>query len=88
MKLSEKQWFFLKICGIVTFIIACLIIAFTICEPIDEKIERTCNIYDMKYVYRGGQNCLDKKNVLHPIITECPMPWKRGTCEITFIIPK
>ena len=59
---------------------------FIILEPVTNKLKRTCDKFGMTYVYREGASyCLDNNNILQPIYTECPPPYKRGVCEIIFI---
>ena len=70
---------------IIGIIILTLVISLNVFEPVTDKLEATCNEYGMIYVYREGENCLDKDNVLHPIYSECPKLRKSGLCEIRFI---
>ncbi len=61
-----------------------VLIGFILFEDVIHKLEETCNEYDMNYEYRDGANCLDKKNVLHPISYDCVI-FRWDKCEIRFI---
>lgn len=54
-------------------------------KKVQTKLQRTCELYDMDYHYREGENCIEKDGTIHPIMTECPEPYQRGTCDIKFI---
>ena len=84
MEKKKNKEFFYFIVFLVGTILYISILLITL-EPVTDKLEATCKEYDMTYVFRDGQNCLDKNNVLHPIYSECPPPYMRGLCEIRFV---
>ena len=56
-------------------------------KDVIDKLEQTCNEYDMSYEFREGANCLDEQNVLHPISYDCGI-FRWEECEIRFIQSK
>ena len=73
------------IVGIIVIVIV-IIISFIVLENVSEKLERTCALYDMEYYYDVGSNCIEEDGKRHSIaVMNCPLPIKRGTCEIKFI---
>jgi len=80
-KMDDERKFLLMILG--TIIIA-LGIGFIFFESTNSKLDEACNEYGMIYEYRNGKNCLDKDNVLRPIVSDCSIfRWKE--CDIRFI---
>ncbi len=72
--------------GLIIFFTIYISVIFFSFESVTKKLERTCNLYDMEYVYRnGGQYCIEDDGKIYPIATDCPSPIKRGTCDIKFI---
>ena len=84
----KKLNFNLIIILIIIFIGLIINIIFFISEPITDKLEATCEAYDMIYIYHEGPGCLDNQNVLHRIHYDCPEPYERGLCDIRFIKTK
>jgi len=62
-----------------------LAVSFFIMEGVENKLERTCQLYDMDYIYRNGDYCVESDGTLRPISSDCPPPHKRGTCDIKFL---
>ena len=75
------------IISLISFLILVgIIIAFN-AEPVTIKMQRSCELIKMDYHYREGTNCIDKENNLHPIIFDCPAPykWTNPECDMRFI---
>ncbi len=70
----------------IVFLIIYIFALNLILEPVQKKLERTCALYDMGYHYRNNeQYCIEEDGIIHPIATDCPQPYQRGTCKIKFI---
>ncbi len=83
--MNEDKKIVLILASIFIFIAASITILIIVLEPVTDKLEATCESYDMIYVYNEGPGCLDNQNVLHKIHYDCPEPHERGLCDIRFI---